>query len=193
MADDTTQKLHIGSAKSLPAYYNALVSLLRLLLISNIIFVEVIDMKIHVTKSYGDRADRSMSTWIQLFRSYNKIRAKESAYIQSFGLTMNQFQVLEVLYHRGDLSVGEITKLTMGTHGNTTVVVKNLKRDGWISSVLHENDKRSSILSITDKGKTIIEDLFPRHAKNFEGYFDVLSDDEVDTLFSLLRKLNKAQ
>ena len=150
-------------------------------------------MKIHATKSYGVRADKSMSTWIQLFRSFYKIRAKESVYIQSFGLTMNQFQVLEVLYHRGDLSIGAITKLTMGTHGNTTVVVKNLKRDGWISSVLHVNDKRSSILSLTQKGKEIIENLFPRHAENFEEYFEVLSDDEVDTLFSLLRKLNKAQ
>ena len=150
-------------------------------------------MKIHATKNYGIRADKSMGTWIQLFRSFYKIRAKESVYIQSFGLTMNQFQVLEVLYHRGDLSIGTITKLTMGTHGNTTVVVKNLKRDGWISSVADEKDKRTFILSITQKGKDIIESLFPNHAKNFEEYFDVLSDDEVDTLFSLLRKLNKAQ
>ena len=154
---------------------------------------EVIDMKMHATKSYGERADKCMSTWIQLLRTYNKIRAKESSYIQSFGLTMNQFQVLEVLYHRGNLSVGEITKLTMGTHGNTTVVVKNLKRDGWIDSSTHEKDKRSSILCITQKGKDIIESLFPDHAKNFQNYFEVLSDDEVDTLFSLLRKLKKAQ
>ena len=150
-------------------------------------------MRLHVKQSYGAKADKSMSTWIQLFRSFNKIRAKESAYIQSFGLTMNQFQVLEVLYHRGDLSVGEITKLTMGTHGNTTVVIKNLKRDGWISSVAHEKDKRSSILSITQKGIDIIEKLFPGHAQNFEEYFQGLSDDEVDTLFSLLRKLSKTQ
>ena len=153
----------------------------------------MIVMRLHVEQTYGLKADKSMKTWIQLLRTYNKIRTKESTYIQSFGLTMNQFQVLEVLYHRGDLSVGEITKLTMGTHGNTTVVVKNLKRDGWIDSITHEKDKRSSILCITQKGKEIIENLFPCHAKNFEEYFDVLSDDEVDTLFSLLRKLNKAQ
>lgn len=150
-------------------------------------------MRLHVKQSYGERADRSMSTWVQLFRSYNKIRAKESAYIQSFGLTMNQFMVLEVLYHRGDMSVGAITKLTMGTHGNTTVVVKNLKRDGWIDSVTHDKDKRSSILCITQKGRDIIETLFAGHAKNFEGYFEALSDDEVESLFFLLRKLNKSQ
>ena len=134
-----------------------------------------------------------MKTWIQLFRTYNKIRANESVYIQSFGLTMNQFQVLEVLYHRGDLSVGEITKLTMGTPGNTTVVIKNLKRDGWIYSMQDPKDKRAFILSLTDKGKEIIEELFPGHAKNFEDYFEGLEENEVQTLFTLLRKLGKAQ
>ena len=150
-------------------------------------------MKIKKLDSYGLGADKAMTTWIQLFRSYNKIRAKESLYIQSFDLTMNQFQILEVLYHRGDLSIGVITKLTMGTPGNVTVVVRNLKRDGFISVIPHSEDKRTSILSITPKGKDVIEKLFPDHAKNLESYFEVLSDDEMDTLFNLLRKLQKAQ
>jgi len=150
-------------------------------------------MKMYRLKSYGKHTDKAMKTWIQLFRAFNKIRAKESLYINSFDLTMNQFQVLEVLYHRGDLSVGAITKLTMGTPGNVTVVVKNLKRDGLISAISDPRDKRSSIISITEDGKNIIEKLFPDHAKNLESYFEVLDDDELETLFTLLRKLHKAQ
>lgn len=150
-------------------------------------------MSNNMAKSYGKRADFSMKTWMQVFRTYNKIRAKESIYIQSFDLTMNQFQVLEVLYHRGDLTIGAITKLTMSTPGNITVVVKNLKRDELIVSLPDENDKRASILSITSKGKAIIEKLFPQHACNFEEYFKVLKEDELETLFTLLKKLQKAQ
>lgn len=151
------------------------------------------EMSNTMAKTYGHRADISMKTWMQVFRTYNKIRAKESIYIQSFDLTMNQFQVLEVLYHRGDLNIGSITKLTMSTPGNITVVVKNLKRDGLIVSLQDENDKRASILSITPKGKEIIEQLFPQHAQNFEEYFKVLSTEEMETLFELLKKLQKAQ
>jgi MarR family 2-MHQ and catechol resistance regulon transcriptional repressor len=150
-------------------------------------------MKLRNVKTYGTVADKSMNTWIQLFRAYNKIRAKETSYIQSFGLTMNQFQVLEVLYHRGDLNIGTITKLTMGTPGNTTVVVRNLKRDGYIVSKPDEKDKRASILSITQKGSDLIEKLFPQHAKNLQSYFEVLDDDEMEILFHLLRKLHKSQ
>lgn len=150
-------------------------------------------MKINTGKSYGLIADKCMSTWIQLYRAFKKIRAKEMAYIKSNNLTMNQFQVLEVLYHRGDLSVGAITKLTHGTSGNVTVVIKNLVRDGLVNSIPDPEDKRTYIISITQKGKDIIKELFPTHAKNFEEYFKVLDDDEVETLFKLLRKLHKAQ
>lgn len=149
-------------------------------------------MKIKNTISYGKDADRSMQTWIQLLRAYNKIRANEVAYITSFGITMNQFEVLEVLYHRGDLTVGAITKLIMSTPGNVTVVIKNLKRDGYVTSLPDPSDKRASILSLTEKGKELIEKVFPTHAKNFEEYFEALSDEETNTLFTLLRKLHKS-
>ena len=44
----------------------------------------------------------------------------------------------------------------------------------------------------SQKGKELIEKLFPNHAKNFEEYFKVLDDEETDTLFKILRKLHKS-
>ncbi len=150
-------------------------------------------MKVKNIKTYGEDSDLSMKIWIQLLRSFNKIRAKELKYIQGFDLTMMQFQVLEVLYHKGELNIGAITNLTMSTPGNITVVVKNLKKEGFIISTKDNNDKRTSILSISDKGKKVIEKMFPVHAKNFEEYFKVFTKEEKETMYSLLRKLHKSQ
>merc|ERR1712065_47751 len=139
---------------------------------------EVIDMKTNV-KSYGLRTDKSMKTWIQLSRAFYKISTKELAYFKSHNLTLNQFKVLEVLYHRGDLNIGSITKLTMSTPGNITVVVKNLKRDGWITAIKDPADSRASILTLTTKGAEVIEKVFPDHAKNLHKSLEVLSDEEL--------------
>ena len=49
----------------------------------------------------------------------------------------------------------------MSTPGNITVVIKNLKRDDWITSILNPDDKRASILTITEKGTKVIEKVFP--------------------------------
>lgn len=142
-------------------------------------------------KSYGDRADRAMKTVVRLEKAHNKIFAKTLNYLSQNNLTFNQFKVLEVLYHRGDLSIGAITKLTMSTPGNITVVIRNLKRDGYITSVKDPNDSRSTIQTITKKGSGIIEDIFPQHAQNLKDYCEILSDEELDTLYELVNKLYK--
>ncbi|WP_320035815.1 MarR family transcriptional regulator [Halarcobacter sp.] len=142
--------------------------------------------------SYGKKTDISMKTWVQVSKTYNKFFTQELKYFSEHELTFNQFKVLEVLYHRGDLSIGSITKLTLSTPGNITVVVKNLKRDGWITSVVNPEDKRASILSITQKGKDKMKAIFPQHAQNIFDYMGVLEEDELETLYNLLRKVYKA-
>ena len=143
-------------------------------------------------KSYGIRTDKSMRTVVRLEKTHNKIFSKTLNYLSQNNLTFNQFKVLEVLYHRGDLSIGAITKLTMSTPGNITVVIRNLKRDNYITSKIDTNDNRSTIQSITQKGVDLIESIFPLHATNLTKYCEVLSDEELDTLYELLNKLYKA-
>lgn len=145
------------------------------------------------TRSYGLRTDKVMQTWMQLYRAFYKINTKEINYFSEQGLTFNQFKVLEVLYHRGDLSIGSITKLAMSTPGNITVVVKNLKRDGWIHSIVDERDKRITLLSISNKGIDLMQKVFPQHAQNLHKNFEVLDDEELVVLYDILRKLQKAQ
>ncbi|WP_321469212.1 MarR family winged helix-turn-helix transcriptional regulator [Halarcobacter sp.] len=142
--------------------------------------------------SYGKKTDMSMKTWVQVSKTYNKFFNHELKYFSEHELTFNQFKVLEVLYHRGDLSIGSITKLTLSTPGNITVVVKNLKRDGWITSVVNPEDKRASILSITQKGKDKMKAIFPQHAQNIYDYMGVLEEGELETLYRLLKKIYKA-
>ena len=143
-------------------------------------------------KTYGERTDKSMKIVVRLEKASLKITNLTVNYLSKHNLTFNQFKVLEVLYHLGDLNIGSITKLTMSTPGNITVVVKNLKRDEWITSIKDPNDSRASILSITQKGKDIVEEVFPNHANNLTKSLEVLSDVELDTLYDLLNKVYKA-
>lgn len=149
-------------------------------------------MNTKTLRSYGKRTDKSMKTILRIERIRLKFHNRLVNYLNEFDLTFNQFKVLEVLYHRGDLNIGSITKLTMSTPGNITVVVRNLKRDGWITTISDPEDKRASILTITKKGIEVIEKVFPNHAKNLKKSLEVLSDEELDTLYELLNKIYKA-
>ncbi|AXK48012.1 MarR family transcriptional regulator [Aliarcobacter trophiarum LMG 25534] len=140
-------------------------------------------------KSYGEKSDKAMKTVMRLVRVAHILNNKTELFLSKYTLTFNQFKVLEVLYHRGNLNISSITKLIMGTPGNTTVIVRNLIRDELIESKKASNDNRSSILSITPKGVAIIEDIFPSHSNNLNEFLDVLDDNELKTLFDLLDKI----
>ena len=142
-------------------------------------------------KLYSARVQKSMKTVVRLDRVFNRINNITENHLSKYNLTFNQFKVLEVLYHLGDLNIGSITKLTSSTPGNTTVVVRNLKRDGFIESKKDEKDARASILSITKKGKESIEEVFPKHSENLDDFMKILSDEELNTLYDLLDKLYK--
>lgn len=134
----------------------------------------------------------SLSTWVEIMRAFTKIRALELELIEANGLTIGQFGVLELLYHRGSQSIGAATKLVMSTPGNMTVVVRNLVKQGLITSEKSAEDKRSATISITEAGSTLIGSIFPEHSKRIDQFLSGLSREEKEVVRALLRKLNKS-
>ena len=129
-----------------------------------------------------------LSTLIVFTRAEHTIHRIEYKIIKQSGLTIAQFAVLEALYNKGDLKICEIIERILTTSGNITVVIKNLEKDGLIKKKPDPNDKRSCIISLTEEGKKIIEDILPDHIKNIKGIFDILTDEEKNTLKTILKK-----
>ncbi|WP_133013799.1 MarR family winged helix-turn-helix transcriptional regulator [Clostridium cuniculi] len=129
-----------------------------------------------------------LSTLIVFTRAEHIIHRIEYKTIKQSGLTIAQFGVLEALYNKGDLRICEIIDRILTTSGNITVVIKNLEKDGLIEKKPDPNDKRSCIISLTEEGKKIIENILPDHIKNIKGIFEILTDEEKNTLKTILKK-----
>lgn len=145
-------------------------------------------------KGYGTHEDKVLRTHIELSRAFLKIRAKETAWMEVQGLTLPQFAILEALHHLGSLNVGQITKLILSTPGNITVVVKNLEAKKLVKTRPSQTDRRIKILEITEEGSEIIQSIFPAHVGNLDQWYGLgLSEEELEIVSKLLRKLEKAQ
>ena len=129
-----------------------------------------------------------LSTLVVFTRAENTIHRIEYQTIKQSGLTPAQFGVLEALYNKGDLRICELIEKILTTSGNITVVIKNLEKEGLIEKKPDPNDKRSCIISLTEEGKKIIEDILPNHIKNIKEIFEVLTDEEKNTLKTILKK-----
>jgi len=143
-------------------------------------------------KSYGFENDLNLKTLVALSRCFQSVRRRELKTIKRVGLTVAQFGVLEILYHKGDLRICEILEGTLSTGGNMTVVIENLERSGFVVRYPDPLDGRASLIQITGKGKELIDGMFFNHVANIGDIFSVLSTGEKQQLVQLLKKLGSA-
>lgn len=140
-------------------------------------------------KSYGTENDLNLKLVIALSRSIQHIRRGESQQIQDAGLTISQFAVLEALFHKGDLRICEIIEKTLSTGGNMTVVVANLVKDGLVRRYKDPEDGRASLITLTEKGRSIISTLFPDHVDTIHSLLKGVNEEEKNQLLVLLKKV----
>jgi MarR family 2-MHQ and catechol resistance regulon transcriptional repressor len=124
-----------------------------------------------------------------LARAYHTILRAVARDASSYGITIGQFAVLEVLYHKGPLALGQIGSLLVVTAGNVTYVVDQLERRGLVQRERRPDDRRVIYASLTPKGRALLDDIFPRHTRFVSTLFDNLEVGEQEELCRLLKKL----
>lgn len=133
---------------------------------------------------------RALSSYIKLIRAAETITGRLVQHVgDQTGLSISQFGVLEALYHIGPLCQRDIAAKQLKSGGNVTMVVDNLEKEGLVRRERSEQDRRMIMVHLTRKGRKLIGDYFPRHAKAIEHEMSVLSATEMEALGALARKL----
>lgn len=135
-----------------------------------------------------DRA-ATLQVLIALGRASQAIEKGVRPYLASQGLGMTEFAVLEVLYHKGPLPLGEIRERILVTGASTTYVVNKLEERGLMRRRASEEDRRVIFGEITPAGRELIADIFPVHVEQLRQLTAGLSATEKRTAAKLLRKL----
>ncbi|NCD05020.1 MAG: MarR family transcriptional regulator [Spirochaetia bacterium] len=133
---------------------------------------------------------QELKIFIAMNRALNLINKTNFKVINKYKLTTPQFAVLEALYHKGDLSVGEVQEKILSTSGTIAVIIRNLEKDNFITRYQDKNDKRKYILSISEKGQLLMDKVYPEIEKNILSQISVLDESEQDILLKYLKKLS---
>lgn len=108
-----------------------------------------------------------------------------------YGLTFQQFMVLEALLHKGVMTVGEIKDTILSSNGTIPVIINNLAKQELVQRDKDPEDHRKSVVRLTEKGMKLIEKVYPENEKMYTEKFDVWSAEEKKELIRLLSKYHK--
>jgi len=129
-----------------------------------------------------------LKIFIGMSRALNKINRATNKVYTKYGLTSGQFAVLEALYHKGELSVGEVQDKILSTSGTIPVIVKNLEKEGFLQKSNDESDKRRFILQITQKGIELMDIIYPENEEIIISMINVWNKEEQEVILNYMRK-----
>jgi MarR family 2-MHQ and catechol resistance regulon transcriptional repressor len=133
----------------------------------------------------------ALDAYIKLMRAAESLTARLQPSMAAAGLTVGQFGALEALLHLGPLCQRDLGRKLLCSNGNITVVVGNLAQRGLVRRLRQRDDRRFITVSLTDRGRRLISDLFPRHVSLLMREMASLSSREQSELGRLCRRLGR--
>jgi MarR family 2-MHQ and catechol resistance regulon transcriptional repressor len=143
--------------------------------------------------SLDKRQDTALKLLVVMSRALNAVTEhvwKDD--MERHGITPTEFAILEALYHKGPLLLGEVQRKILVTSGGITYLVDRLVEKGLVKREQCAEDRRARYAVLTPAGQALIKKIFPTHAARIEQAMSGLTQAEQREATALLRKLGLA-
>jgi MarR family 2-MHQ and catechol resistance regulon transcriptional repressor len=130
--------------------------------------------------------------WLVLARAYGSMVNYIEGSITAQGLGLSDFMVLEVLLHKGPMTISAIGEKVLLASASMTSAIDRLEKRGLVRRKSCESDRRIRFVELTDLGKAFIEEIYVRHEKDLEAVTGGLCDEERRVMYEGLKKIGLA-
>lgn len=127
---------------------------------------------------------------INLFFTYNTLSSRMQDILKTEHVTMQQFNILRILrgQYPSPVTNSMVKERLLDKNSDVTRIIDRLIRDGLVSRMNCEEDRRRVDITITDKGLQLLEKLDGR-SDEMDRILHGLNEDEAVFLSDLLDKL----
>lgn len=154
------------------------------------IYIKQFNIKVMGTHYKGTRTQvQALNAFIALSRAAESLHASLDRPLEEAGLSVSQFGTLDALHHLGPLCQCEISQKLLRSGGNMVMVLDNLEKRGLVRRVRDQKDRRRVPVHLTEKGRRLLQAVFPRHLSRIMSLMAELTDSEKEDLRRLCRKL----
>jgi DNA-binding MarR family transcriptional regulator len=110
-------------------------------------------------------------------------------YQKRFGLAITEWRVMAVLGRYPDLSANEVAERTAMDKVAVSRAVARLLERGLIKREIHSDDRRRSVLALSEVGYTVFDEIAPMALAAEQRLIAALDAEERATLDRLMQKL----
>jgi MarR family transcriptional regulator, 2-MHQ and catechol-resistance regulon repressor len=133
-----------------------------------------------------------LKLWVVLARAYAAVGAHSEGDIERHGLTPGEFGILDVLFHKGPMLLGEVQRKVLVSSGGITYLIDRLTEKGLVERRACPHDRRARYAALTHRGESLFAEIFPEHARCIEVAVSGLDAEEREQAIALIRRLGRA-
>ena len=129
-----------------------------------------------------------LRSWLKILKTSNFIEKKIRERLRKdHNTTLPRFDVMSALYRsKKGLKMTEISGALKVSNGNITGIIDRLVQDGHVLRVAVEGDRRTNLVSLTNKGRAQFEVYANAHESWVNIILEKLSEQNGQDLINLL-------
>lgn len=123
------------------------------------------------------------------------LRKKAGQFLQPFGLTDVQFNLMMLLQHQSGpvdgLTQAKLSNMMLVNRANITSLIDRMEKAKLVTRTSTPSDRRYNIIVLTPYGKKLLSRIEPLYAEEVQRIMDVLLKAEQKLLIGLLEKIRE--
>ncbi len=145
------------------------------------------------TKSAPERSETSYRTLMTLVSASEALRKAGNRFFERHELTQSQFNVLMVLKHDAPsgCSQSELCGRLLVNAADVSGLVRRMLARGLLSRADHPEDPRAWLVTLSDKGRRLLEQIEPSYYRQVKHAMGLLSPRQARLLSDLLQQVHQ--
>lgn len=109
--------------------------------------------------------------------------------LKDSGLTHQQIMVIKLVAHKREITISELCEEMSLAKGTVSGIVQRLESADYVKKVKHENDKRNTYVTFSQKGLEFAMEFRNKINESFNEVFKNFTEEEMNEAKASLRKL----
>ncbi len=124
-----------------------------------------------------------------LQRISNSTHKQKSFFAEEIGISRQQFDVLCIIYEKGQVTMGDLCKEISSACSTATDLADKLEKAGYVERIREKRDRRVVRLNILVKGEKLVKTVIRRRTETLSDILESFDQEDRMRMISCLETL----